>query len=446
TVVGKKGSAQIVTTFTGDFGIDLITTLDSSGNGGGYEVIVGDIYFRYSYNGKTHTGNEPYFEKASNLSIHNGSFSVSEKADTIILGVTATDTITGTVTGNRQQISENVNIVFNTTYLGVNFTGNIAGSGTLTAPALTISGTADSNTTDVLSVRPFANVTVSDFNVGQTDTVTVTMSNPANGTLSNLGGGSYNQATGVYTVSGSADSVTAALQGLEFNPTRHQAPAGQIVTTKFTIGAKDSAGASANGASNVYTTETQSAPVLSGAGNSINYLPGAAAVTLDPNLTVADPVNQTLAGATVTIGTGFVSGDTLGFVNQTKISGSYNAATGVLTLTGTDTLANYQAALQSITFSTSSADPSASGTDLRRSIVWTVNDGSQSSTPVGTTVVIGIPATVRDGQTQIVSSGQTAYGTVVQSGGEQIVESGGTALGTNVSPGGKIVYGGGTVK
>ena len=35
----------------------------------------------------------------------------------------------------------------------------------------------------------------------------------------------------------------------------------------------------------------------------------------------------------------------LGFVNQNGITGSYNAATGVLTLTGTATVAQYQAAL-----------------------------------------------------------------------------------------------------
>ena len=34
-----------------------------------------------------------------------------------------------------------------------------------------------------------------------------------------------------------------------------------------------------------------------------------------------------LTGATVTISTGFIAGDTLNFTNQNGITGSYNAAT-----------------------------------------------------------------------------------------------------------------------
>ena len=45
-------------------------------------------------------------------------------------------------------------------------------------------------------------------------------------------------------------------------------------------------------------------------------------------------------------------GDTLNFTNQNGISGSYSG--GVLTLTGSATLAQYQTALQSVTFSTTS--------------------------------------------------------------------------------------------
>ena len=40
----------------------------------------------------------------------------------------------------------------------------------------------------------------------------------------------------------------------------------------------------------------------------------------------------------------------LGFVNKNGITGSWNAATGVLTLSGTSSVANYQAALRSVTY------------------------------------------------------------------------------------------------
>ena len=51
------------------------------------------------------------------------------------------------------------------------------------------------------------------------------------------------------------------------------------------------------------------------------------------------------------------AGDELVFTNQSGISGSYNAGTGVLTLTGTATVANYQAALRSIQFRSTNVDP-----------------------------------------------------------------------------------------
>jgi microcystin-dependent protein len=109
------------------------------------------------------------------------------------------------------------------------------------------------------------------------------------------------------------------------------------------------------------------------AGASVSYPIGTAGVVLDSALTVADPDSGgTLAGATVQIGSGFVVGDILGFTSTANISGSYNAATGVLTLSGTDTLSHYQAALESITFQTGST-PGA------RTIQWTVSDGSSSN-------------------------------------------------------------------
>ncbi len=52
-----------------------------------------------------------------------------------------------------------------------------------------------------------------------------------------------------------------------------------------------------------------------------------------------------LTGATVTIGQGLTSGDTLNFTPQNAISATYN--NGVLTLTGNATVEQYQTALES---------------------------------------------------------------------------------------------------
>jgi uncharacterized repeat protein (TIGR03803 family) len=87
-------------------------------------------------------------------------------------------------------------------------------------------------------IQPFGGVSLTDANPGQTVTVTVTQANPAAGTLSDPGAAADNGffAGGVFTVSGTAAQVTAALHGLRF--TASVADPG----TLFTIAAQDSLG------------------------------------------------------------------------------------------------------------------------------------------------------------------------------------------------------------
>jgi Tryptophan-rich Synechocystis species C-terminal domain len=101
------------------------------------------------------------------------------------------------------------------------------------------------NTNDVVAVSPFANTTIVDPNAGLTETVTVTMSSAGNGSFSNLGGGTYNAQTGVYTVIGSTSAVTAALHGLVFSPTQRHVALGQSFSTGFTIAMADTLGMTA---------------------------------------------------------------------------------------------------------------------------------------------------------------------------------------------------------
>jgi autotransporter passenger strand-loop-strand repeat protein len=119
------------------------------------------------------------------------------------------------------------------------------------------------------------------------------------------------------------------------------------------------------------------------AGGVVDYR--ATAVALDPTLTLSDTNSPTLVGAAVSI-TGFLSGDTLNFVNQNGITGAYNAATGVLTLSGTATVAQYQQALRSVTYSFTGADSTGGGTDRSRRFSYSVNDGSNWSNAPVTTV------------------------------------------------------------
>jgi hypothetical protein len=112
-------------------------------------------------------------------------------------------------------------------------------------------------------------------------------------------------------------------------------------------------------------------------------------VTLDSALTVTDTESTSLNGATVQITGGAFSddGDVLSVdAAGTGIAASYSSATETLSLSGTDTLANYQNVLEEVLFTAASSDPTNSGADPTRTISWTVNDGISSSAPVTTTV------------------------------------------------------------
>ena len=71
-------------------------------------------------------------------------------------------------------------------------------------------------------------------------------------------------------------------------------------------------------------------PLLLTAGANASYVAGAAAVALDPGLSITGP---SMTGATVSIAAGFVAGDALRVGSpQGGITSSYDTGTGVLTL------------------------------------------------------------------------------------------------------------------
>ena len=87
--------------------------------------------------------------------------------------------------------------------------------------------------------------------------------------------------------------------------------------------------------------------------------------------------STTLAGATVRISGNYQSGeDLLSFTNTPTSRASWNAATGTLTLSGVDTLADYQAALRAVTYVDTSPNPSSA----TRTVSFQVNDGLPQAT------------------------------------------------------------------
>ena len=198
--------------------------------------------------------------------------------------------------------------------------------------------------------------------------------------------GSYSSATGVLTLTGTATlaQYQAALDAATFSTTSASA-ASRTISWQVSDGTLKSAAATST------VNVTTVSPTLGGAGNTASYTEGGAAATLDSGLTVSDPSSSTLSGATVTIASGLFAGDTLNFTNQNGVSGSYNAATGVLTLTGTATLAQYQTALDSVSFSSSNLNPTNYGADLNRTINWQVSAGAAQSAVVSSSLsIVGV--------------------------------------------------------
>jgi hypothetical protein len=139
-------------------------------------------------------------------------------------------------------------------------------------------------------------------------------------------------------------------------------------------------------------------PVVTPTGATLSYTENST-IAVDSALTVSDSDSTNLTGATISILSGFDSTqDVLAFTNTANISGVYDSGTGVLTLTGVDTLAAYEAALRSITYNNTSDLPSTAN----RIVELIVNDtiGGFFSAPSSRTISI---TRVNDAPTGVVT-------------------------------------------
>jgi hypothetical protein len=278
---------------------------------------------------------------------------------------------------------------------------DIAGAGsasfafTLDTGAAVISAPGTITGNDYQTLTPFAGVTIAAQDPGEAETVSIVLGNAANGTWSNAGIGTINN--GTFTAHGTDAAVNAAIEGLVFTPTTGEVQYGQTVVTTTTISTTTDAGVTqqASGLPIVVTAVNPYPQVTAGAAPTFNG--GGSPVALDASLSLADVLTGTLQSGTVAIGSGFVAGDVLGFVNQGGISGSFNAATGVLTLAGSAALSTWATALDSVTFSFSptNADPTAGGGATGRTIDWAVTDSnSRSGSATSTVTVVHVAPTI----------------------------------------------------
>lgn len=205
--------------------------------------------------------------------------------------------------------------------------------------------------------------------------------------------GSYNSGTGVLTLSGTATKAQyqTALRSVTYSnssDTPTSSSASRTVTWAVTD-ANASPATSSGVTSTVNVTAVNDAPVLT-AGATLPYTEGGSATAIDTTITLSDADDVNIAGATVTLSAGFTSGDTLGFSTQNGITGSFNTGTGVLTLSGTATKVQYQTALRSVTYASSSATPTSSSAS--RTVTWAVTDANAAS--VGAQTSNGVTSTI----------------------------------------------------
>ncbi len=163
---------------------------------------------------------------------------------------------------------------------------------------------------------------------------------------------------------------------------------------------------------------TNISPPTVTAGATVTFVVGGSPVALDSGLMVSASTS-TVTGATVSIAGG-ASADTLNFISQNGITGSFNASTLTLTLSGTAIVPIYQVALESVTFSTTSTNVTP------RTINWTVIDSSVSSATATSTVNVLLPPTVTGISP---SSGPTAGGTPVTITGTNFTGATGVTIG-----------------
>lgn len=168
-------------------------------------------------------------------------------------------------------------------------------------------------------------------------------------------------------------------------------------------------------------TKTVDSPVLSAPGLNAQFTENGSAVTVDNTLTLTDADDDNIHSATVAITGNFLAGDTLAVnVGSTGITATYDSGTGVLTLSGVASKADYQQVLQSLTYVTDSDDPTTNTTRPTRTLTYTVNDngsdgagtaGTNPGTTTRTVTVIPVndtPAIVGAGSTHTFTENGTA--------------------------------------
>ena len=225
-----------------------------------------------------------------------------------------------------------------------------------------------------------------DPEVAQTLTFTIT-DQPDNGTLTG-----FNANTGAVTYDPAANYNGS--DSFAFTVTDDTTAGGAVLTsTAATI--------------SITVNAVNDAPVLANLETAhLAYTEGGVAIDLTDNLTVTDVDSTTVLNATITVSNGYLNGfDTLAFTPSSGITGNFVAGTGVLTLThpsNTATPAQFQAALRTVTFVSTSENPGTT-----RTLSFQVNDGAGVNNLSNIPTRIIDVSSVNDAPVNTVPGGQT---------------------------------------
>ena len=312
------------------------------------------------------------------------SFVFTSKAHEVAPGSSVTTTLTATVTDSAGQSSSASSIVTATA---------------VDSPITVTPATRGIATTDAASVSPFKGLVVTDPNAGQTETATVSLTgargSPLNGTLTDPNAATDGSTTtnGVWTLSGSAAQVTAALNSFVFTPKSHEVAPGSSVATTFTANVTDSAGQSSTSTSIVTATAVASPITVTPATRGI-AITDAASVSPFKGLVITDSNAGQTETATVSL-TGARGSPLNGTLTDPNAAMDGSKTTnGVWTLSGS--AAQVTAALNSFVF-TPKAHEVAPGSSVATTFTANVTDSagqSSTSTSIVTATAVASPITV----------------------------------------------------
>jgi VCBS repeat-containing protein len=260
---------------------------------------------------------------------------------------------------------------------------------------------------DAVAIADAALITITDTDNASLTGASVTITNLSDGEDEVLAvdtgdsgiEASYDSATGVLTLTGetSPDLYEQVLGTVTYsNSSENPATGDRLIAVTASDGTDSSDPAAISTISIVAVNDP---PLLdldadnsSGAGGNnyqATFTEGDAnlAVADAGDISIADPDNTTIASATITLTNPFDEEESLsvsGDLPDGITASSYDPDTGILTLTGSASLADYQTAIGQVVYNNSSIKPDE--TDRRIEVV--INDGTDDSDVATTTITV----------------------------------------------------------